>query len=123
MMVFCFLQIRFYLQVNVKDTKPYMWMITNPLLFVVGLGLFVFSCYVEGSTKITKFINATLGWSGWIHLDRISLTFYMIAPMVIGYTTYSAQNSIYYYIFTVFISLIGDVTIIYFLSILITASF
>lgn len=45
-MLSSYLQIRYYLQVSVKNTKPYMWMITNPLVFVLGLGLLILPCYV-----------------------------------------------------------------------------
>lgn len=99
-----------------------MYLLFSPLGFVVGLGLFIIPCCWEGESIIARVINTILGWPGFIHLDRISLNFYLIAPMVIGYSTYSSQNSIYYDFWTVFVSLIGDLFMIYFLSILITAS-
>lgn len=56
-------------------------------------------------------------------MERVSLNFYMLFPMVAGYTAFSSQNSINYNIFTITIYLIGDLSITYFLCILATATF
>jgi hypothetical protein len=43
--------------------------------------------------------------------------------MIIGYSTYSSQNSIYYDLETVVAYLLGDLITIYFASILVVAAF
>ena len=64
-----------------------------------------------------------LGWSKWVHLDRISLSFYMIAPVIIGFTTYSMQSSIYYDFMTVTTYAIGDLFLAYLVSLVCAAAF
>ena len=56
-----------------------------------------------------------------MHFDRISFTFYILAPAVIAFTTFSMQSSIYYDTNTVITYLIGDLMITYLLSILVVA--
>ena len=43
--------------------------------------------------------------------------------MIIGYSTYSSQNSIMYSLYTVSLYLVGDLFITYFLCVLVTAIF
>jgi hypothetical protein len=98
-------------------------MILSPLGFVFGLGLFILPISWEGSASTTKLISKLIGWQGWTHLDKISVIFYLITPMVIGCSTYSSQNSIYYDMETIVAYLLGDLITIYFISILIVAAF
>ena len=55
-------------------------------------------------------------------MEKISITFYVLAPMVIGFFTYSMQSSIYYDFWTVITYLLGDLFITYILSVVITAA-
>lgn len=114
-----------YLDVNKGSAykQPYYYIIFAPLGFVFGLGLFILPCCWEGEALITKIISKIAGWHKWIHLDRIALSFYCLVPMVVGFSTYSSQNSMSYDIFTVSTYLVGDIFFTYFLSILATASF
>lgn len=68
-------------------------------------------------------INKILGWKKWVHLDRISVTYYMIAPMVIGFFTYGQQSSIYYDFPTLFIYSLGDLVFAYLITLLVASSF
>lgn len=48
----------------------------------------------------------------------MSVGFLLLGPVVIGFTTYSMQNSIYFDFETVLVYLLGDSVIIYILTIL-----
>ena len=52
----------------------------------------------------------------------MSLGFLLIGPVVIGFTTYSMQNSIYFDFETVFVYFLGDSVIIYVLTLLAVSS-
>lgn len=52
----------------------------------------------------------------------MSLGFLLIGPVVIGFTTYSMQNSIYFDFETVFVYFLGDSVIIYILTLLAVSS-
>lgn len=121
-MGWCYSLIVPYLDINSTLKQPYYYLILCPLGFVFGLGLFIISCCWEGEALLTKLITNTIGWHGWIHLDRISISFYCLAPMVIGYSTYSSQNSMSYDVLTVGTYLVGDLFFTYFCSIFVTAA-
>eukprot|EP00919_Chromeraceae_sp_WS-2016_P026177 GHVR01061918.1.p2 GENE.GHVR01061918.1~~GHVR01061918.1.p2 ORF type:complete len:111 (-),score=0.58 GHVR01061918.1:1475-1807(-) len=87
-------------------------------MFILGLFLFILPSFWQGESRVTLFINSLLGWSWWAPLDNLSLTFYMVAPMVIGFTTYSMQNSIYYDLETIVIYLSADLALIIIISLL-----
>lgn len=63
------------------------------------------------------------GYKKWVHLDRISPTLYTLGPMVIAYSTYNMQSSIYFDFTTVFTYGIGDLVIAYVLSLIVAAAF
>lgn len=67
-------------------------------------------------------INKILGWHVWNHLDNISFTFYLLAPTIIAFTTFNMQSSIYYDADTLITYLLGDLLIIYILSLLTVAA-
>ena len=52
----------------------------------------------------------------------MSIGFLLIGPMVIGFTTYSMQNSIYFDFETIFVYFLGDSVIIYILTLLAVSS-
>jgi hypothetical protein len=52
----------------------------------------------------------------------MSVGFLLIGPIVIGFTTYSMQNSIYFDFETVFVYFLGDIVIIYILTLLAVSS-
>ena len=52
----------------------------------------------------------------------MSLGFLVLGPVVIGFTTYSMQNSIYFDFETVFVDFLGDSVIIYILTLLAISS-
>lgn len=67
--------------------------------------------------------NKVLGWKKWVHLDRVSLTYFMIAPMVMAYSNYSMQSSIFYDFPTVWTYTIGDLCIAYVATLLVASAF
>ena len=121
--VWTYLSIIPYLDPSNTSQTPYFYMVMAPFGFLIGLALFTMPSFWEGSAKSTGFINSVLGWSKWVHLDRISMTYYMIAPVVIGFTTYSMQSSIYYDYMTVMTYGIGDLFLAYVVSLVCAASF
>lgn len=53
----------------------------------------------------------------------MSIAFLLIGPVVIGFTTYSMQNSIYFELEPVFVYFLGDCVIIYVLTLLAVSAF
>lgn len=104
-------------------SSSYWYLVLTPLAFLVGLTVFLIPCFWEGNTKLTRLINKVLGWKKWVHLDKISINFYALAPMLIGFITYSMQSSIYYDYLTIFTYLLGDLFLVYLLSVVCTAAF
>lgn len=52
----------------------------------------------------------------------MSVGFLLIGPIVMGFTTYSMQNSIYFNFETVLVYFLGDIVIIYILTLLAVSS-
>ena len=89
---------------------------------MVGLNSFLLPCLLECDSKLTVFINRLLGANFWTSLDKMSLGFLLLGPVVIGFTTYSMQNSIYFDFETVFVYFLGDSVIIYITTLLVISS-
>jgi hypothetical protein len=121
LMGFCMALIYPYLDIDAPVDLPKYEMMLAPLGFVFGLGLFVLPVWWECSS--TRPLERLLGWEGWVHFDKIAVVFYLITPMVIGVSTYSSQNSIYYDMVTVFSYFLGDLFSIYIITVLIVACF
>lgn len=62
----------------------------------MGLVVFLLPCLLQGESKLTVFLNRVLGARIWNSLEKMSIGFLVIGPVVIGFTTYSMQNSIYF---------------------------
>lgn len=126
-MLFCFICLLPIL--NATDRHPtddqtlvHGYLIIVPIVFLLAFCLFLLPILWEGRGKISQFIIGILGYGLWAHLDRIAFMFYLLAPMVIGYTTFSMQSSIYYDADTLIVYLLGDLLIIYILSLLAVAA-
>lgn len=63
---------------------------------------------------LNKFLNLGL----WDTLDKMTPGFLGLAPVVIGFTTYSMQNSIYFDFETIVIYFLGDAVIIFVVALL-----
>lgn len=68
------------------------------------------------------FLNRVFGASVWNSLEKMAIGFLVIGPVVIGFTTYSMQNSIYFDFETNFVYFLGDSVIIYILTLLAVSS-
>jgi len=71
---------------------------------------------------MTVLFKKVLGASFWTSLEKMSIGFLLLGPVVIGFTTYSMQNSIYFDFETVFVYFLGDCVIIYILTLLAISS-
>ena len=102
------------------ETRPsaYPYLAIVPFVFLLGLIAFILPCYWQGESKLTVFLSRLLGWRGWRSLDKMAVGFLLLGPVVIGFTTYSMQNSIYFDFETVLVYLLGDCVIIYVLTLL-----
>ena len=72
------------------------YLVFAPFGFLLGLSLFIFPCLIQGENKFTAFFTKFFGASIWTSLERMSIGFLLLGPVVIGFTTYSMQNSIYF---------------------------
>ena len=97
-------------------------MIMAPLGFILGLVIFLLPCLFQGEGKMTVLFKKVLGASFWTSLEKMSIGFLLLGPVVIGFTTYSMQNSIYFDFETVFVYFLGDCVIIYILTLLAISS-
>lgn len=84
--------------------------------------MFILPDYLKGESKLTVFLRKVLGFGFWNSLDKMSIGFLLLGPVVIGFTTYSMQNSIYYDFETVFVYFLGDAVVIYILTLLAISS-
>lgn len=112
-----------YLSLDASNKQPYAYLILVPLTFIVGLSLFMIPSFWEGESKTTKLINGVLGWRKWVHLDRVSMTLFMIGPMVMAYANYGMQSNIYFEWTTIFTYAIGDITLAYLFTLVIASAF
>ena len=101
-----------------QRNSAYAYLVIVPLVFLLGLFLFILPCYWQGESKLTVFLSRVLGWRAWRSLDKMAIGFLLLGPVVIGFTTYSMQNSIYFDFETVLVYLLGDCVIIYVLTLL-----
>jgi hypothetical protein len=74
----------------------YGYIIFAPLGFLIGLMLFMLPCLWQGENKLTVILNKVLHAGFWNSLDKMIIGFLTFGPVVIGFTTYSMQNSIYF---------------------------
>ena len=124
-MALCFLLLSPHLSLadpKADQTVTYLYLIFSPILFLLGLCCFVLPSFWQADTALTHLINSTLGWSFWTHLDKIAISLYLLGPAVIGFTTYSMQNSIYFDFETVFTYFLGDIVISYLFALVIVAA-
>lgn len=105
-----------------SQASAYTFLTLCPLCFLIGLTIFVLPSFWQGESKLTVLLNTVLGWNFWNHIDKISMNLFLLGPAVIGFTTYSLQNSIYFDFETVITYFFGDIVIIYVLSLLATAA-
>jgi hypothetical protein len=102
--------------------SAYSYVVFAPFGFILGLVLFLLPCLWHGESKLTLLISHVLGLGAWSSLERMSLGFLLIGPIVMGFTTYSMQNSIYFDLETVLVYFLGDIVIIYILTLLAVSS-
>lgn len=122
-MITTYLLIIPYLGDSNNDEGTYVYLILAPLFFIYGLGVFILPNFFEGESKLTVLINRVLGWRTWVHFDKIAIMYFILSPMVIGFTNYSMQSSIYYDYLTVVTYMLGDLFIAYIVSLVCTAAF
>jgi hypothetical protein len=124
-MLLTYLLIIPYLPVAAPDetrTAAYGYIVFAPFGFLLGLSLFLLPCLLQTESKLTQLLNKILGASFWTSLERMCLGFLLLGPVIIGFTTYSMQNSIYFDFETVFVYFLGDSVIIYIITLLAISS-
>ena len=84
--------------------------------------LFMLPCLWQGESKLTVILNKIFHAGFWGSLDKMIIGFLTLGPVVIGFTTYSMQNSIYFDFETVFIYFLGDAVILYVLALLVVSA-
>ena len=105
-----------------KRESARVYMAMAPFGFLIGLIVFLLPCLYQAEGKATVFFKKFLGASFWTSLEKMSMGFLLLGPVVIGFTTYSMQNSIYFDFETVFVYFLGDSVIIYILTLLAISS-
>lgn len=77
-------------------SQAHAYIVFAPFGFLIGLVLFLLPCFWQGENKLTVVINKVLNAGVWDSLDKMTIAFLGLGPVVIGFTTYSMQNSIYF---------------------------
>lgn len=124
-MIVTYLLIIPYLKVaEPKETRPdaYLYLVFNPLGFLIGLLLFLMPCLLQTQSKLTVLLSQILGAGIWNSLQKMAIGFLWVGPVIIGFTTYSMQNSIYFDFQTVFVYFLGDCVVIYVVTLLAVSS-
>nr|BAJ93695.1 predicted protein [Hordeum vulgare subsp. vulgare] len=99
----------------------YGYIVLAPLGYLVGLMAFLLPCMWQGESKLTVLLHKLLNFGVWDSLDKMVPGFLGFGPVVMGFTTYSMQNSIYFDFETVVIYFMGDCVIIYVAALLVVA--
>lgn len=123
LMLLNFLLIIPYLNKDAENKKPYGYLIFSPFFFIIGLALFILPSFWEGHALGTKLVNKIFGWKKFVHLDKMTTTLLMIGPMIMGFTNYGMQSSMFYEWSSISIYFIGDLILSYIVSVLIASSF
>lgn len=100
-------------------TGAYGYIVFAPFGYLIGLMLFLLPCIWQGENKFTVILNKVLNLGPWDSLDKMTIGFVGLGPVIMGFTTYSMQNSIYFDFETMLIYFLGDAVIIYLASILV----
>ncbi len=125
LMLLSYLLIIPYLQhAHPKPTtpQPYPYIVFTPLAYLAGLSLMLLPCLLQAQSKLTVLLTQVLGAGIWNSLQRMAISFLWVGPVIIGFTTYSMQNSIYFDFQTVFVYFLGDCVIIYVVTLLAVSS-
>lgn len=105
-----------------KRASAHSYLSFVPFVFLIGLNMFLLPCFLECDSKFTGLVTKILSANFWTSLERMSIGFLLLGPVVIGFTTYSMQNSIYFDFETVFVYFLGDCVIIYIITLLAISS-
>jgi len=92
------------------------------MAFLFGFAMFILPSFWQVEVGLSYYINKVFGWSGWNSLEKLTPIFLPIGPAVIGFTTYSSQNNIYFDLETITVYLLGDLLMIYVVSLLVCAA-
>jgi hypothetical protein len=94
------------------------YIVFAPFGYLIGLMLFLLPCFWQGESKLTVIFNKIFNFGMWDSLDKMTPGFLGLGPVVMGFTTYSMQNSIYFDFETVLIYFLGDAVVIYVVALL-----
>jgi len=100
----------------------YGYIVFAPFGYLLGLTLFLLPCFWHGEGRLTVLVTKMLNWGVWDSLDKMTPGFLGLGPVVMGFTTYSMQNSIYFDFETLVIYFLGDAVIIYVVALLAVAA-
>lgn len=102
-------------------SSAYGYIVLAPFGYLIGLMLFLLPCLWQGEGGVTVLMSKVLGWGFWDSLDKMIPGFLGLGPVVMGFTTYSMQNSIYFDFQTLLIYFLGDAVVIYVVALLAVA--
>lgn len=105
------------------ESRPgaYGYIVLAPFGYLIGLMLFLLPCLWQGEGGVTVLVSKMLSWGIWDSLDKMIPGFLGLGPVVMGFTTYSMQNSIYFDFQTLLIYFLGDAVVIYVVALLAVA--
>jgi hypothetical protein len=104
------------------QSSAYWFVALSPAIFLLGLALLLLPSFWLVETGLAHLINRFFGWSGWNSLEKITPCMLAVGPAVMGFTTFSTQNNIYYDLETITVYLLGNLLLTYVFSLVICAA-
>lgn len=100
----------------------YFFIAITPTVFLLGFAAFILPSFWQAESGLSSLINKVFGWSGWNSLEKLAPMMLAIGPAVMGFTTYSSQNNIYFDLETITVYLLGDLLMVYVIALLVGAA-
>jgi hypothetical protein len=104
----------FFDQSKDDSQKSAYWFITlSPMIFIIGLAMFILPSFWQVEKGVAQYITRFFGWSGWSSFENVAGCCLAIGPAIMGFTTFSSQNNIYFDFETITVYLLGNLLLTY----------
>lgn len=107
---------------NASRTPSYFFITLTPTIFLIGFASFILPSFWQSEGGLSFFVNKVFGWSGWNSLEKLAPCMLAVGPALMGFTTYSSQNNIYFDLETITVYLLGDLLMVYVIALLVCAA-
>ena len=123
-MLFVYYMISFFFTLEDKkssQTSAYWFIAFSPMIFLIGFAMFVLPSFLQVEKGLAQYINNIFAWSGWSSFEKLTPCLLAVGPAVMGFTTFSTQNNIYFDLETILVYLLGNLLVTYVMAMLVCA--